>query len=129
LTHSRIILGKVAQACSQLLLAINITHPAPTGGFYLMPNFNFYKEKLNGKAIFTSHQLCEAILKETGVALLPLSAFGFPNNYLGARLSYVDFDGAKALHMIKENPAATAKELAPKVLTGIRLIEDWVNQM
>jgi len=29
LTHSRIILGKVAQACSQLLLAINISHPAP----------------------------------------------------------------------------------------------------
>jgi len=87
LKNSRRILQIVAQASSKLLNAKNIHHPTPEGGFYLMPNFNKYKEKLNAKNIFTSHQLCEAILEDTGVALLPLSAFGFPEDFLGARLS------------------------------------------
>ena len=50
-----------------------------------------------------------------------------PDDFLGARLSYVDFDGAKALQMIKENPNTTAEELAPKVMEGVRLIGDWVT--
>ncbi len=127
LAHSRIILGRIAQACSKLLLAKNITHPAPTGGFYLMPNFNYYKDKLQARNIRSSTQLSESLLEETGVALLPLSAFGMADDFLGARLSYVDFDGAKALQMIKENPAATAEALAPKVIEGVRLIGEWIN--
>jgi len=128
LKHSRIILGKVAQACSKLLLAKNITHPHPTGGFYLMPNFNFYREKLQARNIRSSIHLSESLLEETGVALLPLSAFGMPDDFLGARLSYVDFDGAKALQLIKEKPNAMADELAPKVMEGVRLIGEWVAQ-
>ena len=42
----------------------------PQGGFYLMPEFINKKYK-------TSSDMCVAILKETGVALLPGSAFGF----------------------------------------------------
>ena len=42
----------------------------PQGGFYLMPEF------LNSK-FKTSSEMCENILKETGVALLPGSDFGF----------------------------------------------------
>lgn len=126
LTHSRLILQKIAQASSKILLEKNIHHPKPEGGFYLMPDFNFYKTQLKAKNIETSHQLCEALLEDTGVALLPLSAFGMPEDFLGARLSYVDFDGKKALQLIKENPNATAEDLAPKVMKGINLIGDWV---
>jgi aspartate aminotransferase len=36
-------------------------------------------------------------LEDTGVALLPGSVFGRPENELTARLAYVDFDGARAL--------------------------------
>lgn len=126
LNHSRMILGKIAQACSKLLLAKNITHPSPQGGFYLMPDFNNYKTALNQKNIYTSHQLCEALLEETGVALLPLSAFGYPDDFLGARLSYVDFDGEKALNMIKEKLNASAEELAPKVIEGMHKLINWL---
>ena len=51
-----------------------------------------------------------------------------PDDFLGARLSYVDFDGGRALQIIKENPNATAEELAPKVMEGIRLIGAWVEE-
>jgi len=93
-----------------------------------MPNFNYYKARLNSKNIFTSHQLCERLLEKTGVALLPLSAFGMPEEFLGARLSYVDFDGQKALQMIKENPNARAESLAPQVIEGIQLIGEWITK-
>ncbi len=128
LTHSKLILKKIAQAASAILLQKNISHPNPEGGFYLMPNFNYYKARLNSKNIFTSHQLCERLLEKTGVALLPLSAFGMPEEFLGARLSYVDFDGQKALQMIKENPNARAESLAPQVIEGIQLIGEWITK-
>ena len=45
----------------------------PQGGFYLMPEFTNKRYK-------TSSDLCFDVLKETGVALLPGSAFGFKPN-------------------------------------------------
>jgi len=41
--------------------------------------------------------LCESLLEDTGVAVLPGSVFGRPEEELTARLSYVDFDGARAI--------------------------------
>lgn len=125
LTHSRLILRKVAEACSDILLSYHIQHPRPEGGFYLMPDFSFYKETLHSRGIFSSAQLCERLLEETGVALLPLSDFGMPEDFLGARLSYVDFDGAKAIDMIEHNPAVHARELAPKVMEGMEVLVKW----
>ena len=37
--------------------------------------------------------MCENILKETGVALLPGSDFGFSEKKMLARLSFTDFEG------------------------------------
>ncbi len=127
LNRSRQVLKVIAQRTHELLKGYNIICPKPKGGFYLMPDFNEHKEALNKKGITTSHQLCEALLEETGVALLPLSAFGMPDDFLGARLSYVDFDGAKALKLIKKNPNADAETLAPKVIEGIQLIGKWIK--
>ena len=49
----------------------------------------------------TSSELCEAILKETGVAMLPGSDFGFKPNKMLTRLSYTDFDGQNFLKMLQ----------------------------
>ncbi len=127
LKGSRKVLQIVAQRTHDLLKKYKITCPKPKGGFYLMPDFNQHKESLHKKGITTSHELCEALLADTGVALLPLSAFGMPDNFLGARLSYVDFDGKKALKIIKKNPQASAEKLAPKVIEGIQLIGKWID--
>lgn len=128
LKYSRRVLQIVAQESIKILSDYNIPSPTPEGGFYLMPNFNDFKEKLNAKNIFTSHQLCEAILEDTGVALLPLSAFGFEPDFLGARLSYVDFDGEKALRLIQKDPNIYASILAPKVIEGIKLLGQWISK-
>ena len=41
----------------------------------------------------SSSEMCDNILKETGVALLPGSDFGFDKKRMLARLSFTDFDG------------------------------------
>jgi len=127
LKGSRKVLGTIAKAVHQLLSDYKVPNPTPKGGFYLMPDFSLHKEALAKKGITTSVQLCDQLLEDTGVALLPLEAFGYPPERLGARLSYVDFDGARALKMIKKNPKASAEKLAPKVMDGIRRIGDWLK--
>ena len=52
----------------------------PEGGFYLMPEFLDKKFK-------TSSEMCDNILKDTGVALLPGSDFGFDKKKMLARLA------------------------------------------
>ena len=42
-------------------------------------------------------QLCESLLEDTGVAILPGSVFGRPLDELTGRLAYVEFDGARTL--------------------------------
>lgn len=85
------ILKQIGKFCADRLTASGVRVHAPQGGFYLFPDFSPHKESLNKRGITTSGQLCELLLKETGVALLPASAFGFEEDYLAARLAYVDF--------------------------------------
>lgn len=69
----------------------------PVGGFYLFPDLSPLKEQLTARGVITSELLCERLLDETGVAILPGSCFGRPPEELNVRLAYVDFDGANAL--------------------------------
>lgn len=135
LNLSRRALKIVGQAVSKLLYENGISHPSPQGGFYVFPNFEQYRVALADRNILTSEELCETLLNETGVALLPASDFGFPEEFLGARLSYVDFDGAKALERAKElssektlSQLSMAKVLAPKVIEGVQKLIEWVKK-
>ena len=127
LQNSQLILKIIANAISKIFTKNNIVHPKPKAGFYLMPDFSFYREKLHARNIFTSTQLCDRLLEDTGVALLPLTDFGMDESFLGARLSYVDFDGQLALNKINLNHNTNATELAPKVLHAVLLLVNWVN--
>ena len=94
------------------------------GGFYLMPEFINKKYK-------TSSDMCVAILKETGVALLPGSAFGFKPNKMLARLSFTDFDGSIFLNSIT-NGKITDKDIqkfAPKVVEGTQILSKWAQKL
>ncbi|MEM1121968.1 MAG: aminotransferase class I/II-fold pyridoxal phosphate-dependent enzyme [Bacteroidota bacterium] len=127
LTNSRTILKRIGQTFAAALNRHSISTSKPIGGFYLMPDFKYYQSQLTKRHILTSQQLCERLLEETGVALLPLSDFGMNPTFLGARLSYVDFDGQRALEMIEKNSAITAEQLAPKVMAGIKKIVRWLK--
>jgi len=91
------------------------------GGFYLMPEF--LNKKFN-----TSSEMCDDILKKTGVALLPGSDFGFDKNKMLARLSFTDFDGQNFMNQtqnIKKIDNDLILKLAPKIAEGVEKLKKW----
>ncbi len=98
LLHARRILALLGQKSAAILRQGNIMLNDPVGGFYHFLDFTQVKEKLNSRNIRNSRQLCDSLLEERGVAILPGEDFNRPADELSARLSYVDFDGAKALN-------------------------------
>jgi aspartate aminotransferase len=110
-----------------------LVHPVQ-GGFYLFPSFAPLAERLARRGITSSKLLCEKLLAETGVAMLPGEVFGRPAEELTARIAYVDFDGAKAL---SASETIALDQLLPdnftelwcfNVIAAIRIIADWVTQ-
>lgn len=111
LRQSRRILKALAKYMTESFEAANIKVPQADGGFYLFPDFSHYREKMKLRGIFTSNEMCNAILKDTGVAMLPGSEFGLAPGELVSRMAYVDFNGAEALN-------AAAVEWGEKKLNG-----------
>ena len=74
--------------------------------------------------------MCDNILKETGVALLPGSDFGFPETKMLVRLSYTDFDGENFMNNTVHNEEIDfekIKQYAPKIIEGTNRLKDWSN--
>ena len=97
----------------------------PQGAFYLMPEFKNNKFK-------SSSKLCEAILNETGVAMLPGSDFGFTPKKMLTRLSYTDFDGAEFFRNVRNCKMIDdemIKKYAPNVVEGISKLSNWVKNL
>ena len=97
----------------------------PQGAFYLMPEFVNKKYK-------NSSKLCEAILKETGVAMLPGSDFGFKSKKMLTRLSYTDFDGVEFFKNVtncKMIDDEMIKKYAPNVVEGVNKLSNWAKNL
>jgi aspartate aminotransferase len=97
LFHARRILRELGKTMARQLRTTGLFVPEPQGAFYLFPDFGPLRGRLAERGITTSDELCERLLEDTGVAVLPGSSFGRPAEELTARLAYVDFDGARAL--------------------------------
>ena len=133
LTQSRRILKTIAeQTCAKLTAKGALVAP-PQGAFYIFPDFSPLREKLAARGINTSTEMCERILAETGVAILPGSAFGRPEHEMTTRLALVDFDGAKALANAERYPLSEPlpqeflDSCCFKIMEGIDRLCEWVN--
>lgn len=115
------LLGAVARHCSDALTSAGAAVHAASGGFYLFPVFESFRERLAARGIRSSEQLATALMAETGVALLPGSAFGMPEDSLTARLAFVDFDGAQVLDTGGREPSFD------KVREGMDVLSDWLD--
>ena len=97
----------------------------PQGAFYLMPEFKNNKFE-------NSSKLCETILNETGVAMLPGSDFGFQPKRMLTRLSYTDFDGSEFFRNVtncKMIDDEMIKKYAPNVVEGVSKLSNWVKNL
>ena len=77
-----------------------------------------------------SQEMCEDLLNNTGVVLLPGSDFGIPKEKMIARLSFTDFNGENFMKNISNNENISLNviaKLAPKVVEGTKRLKDWVE--
>jgi len=133
LSHSRRVLKALGRYASTTLQSAGIRVDRPQGGFYLFPDFTPVRANLKARGIQTSAQLCDHLLEDTGVAILPGSEFGRPANEFTARIAYVDFDGARALAASRDTPHE--QELDDEFLQiyctstfdAIRRVAGWVQ--
>ena len=97
LARSRRTLKALGRWIARTLRAAGVACHDPEGAFYHFPDFEAHRSTLKARGVSSAGELCEALLRDTGVAILPGEAFGRPRGELSARLAYVDFDGARAL--------------------------------
>lgn len=120
----------ISRHIQKLLMEKNIICPVAEGAFYLFPDFNQYKQQLLSRSIGDSATLCERILDEAGVALLPAQDFGFSSNYYACRLATVDYDGAQLMQAKKQGASDTELlALAPNITGGCVALGEWVAEL
>lgn len=133
LTHSRRVLRALGMRLAGRLREAGINADSPQGGFYLFPCFKVHRETLERRGITSSAALCEKLLEDTGVAILPGSHFGRPAEELTARLAYVDFDGAQVLAASRQSPLdqqlddSFVEVYCGSVLQAIDKICNWIQ--
>lgn len=133
LTHVRHALAAVGRYVYKELTAIGLVMPEPAGGFYLMPDFEKFRDYFERKDILTDRVLCQTLLEEAGVALLPGSDFGSRPGTFRTRLSYVDFDGEKVLQACAALAPGQLPDRAfvetqcPKIVAGIKALKAWLK--
>ena len=71
-------------------------------------------------------------MEEIGIALLPGVAFGQVDTNLTARLSFVDFDGGKALAAIEKGETCDLdfiKKYCPKIEKSMVVLSEWIQSL
>ena len=74
------------------LSKLNLSMPKPSGGYYVYPSFNAYRNQLEKIGITTSEQLQDYLLEKYQIATLAGSAFGDTPENLCLRLSSTFMD-------------------------------------
>ena len=111
-------------------VSMGLSCPEPEGAFYLFPDFENFRGKLENRGIHRGAKFTQMLLFEAGVAVLPASDFYFPDDHLGVRVACVDFDG---LAVREAWPGESAMEesltrlLFPRLAQGCDWLEEYLN--
>ncbi|MCK4367996.1 MAG: aminotransferase class I/II-fold pyridoxal phosphate-dependent enzyme [Thermoplasmata archaeon] len=134
LWHVRRTLSALGTRCAEMLSETGIRVHPPTGAFYLFVDFSPLAKNLAKRGIGDGPTLCEKLLKDTGVVILPGASFERPRKELTARLAYVNFDGAKALSasetvpLDRELPPDFLETWCSDTLEGVTRIAQWASR-
>jgi len=133
LCHVRRILSYIGKRGAEIFASAGIRVHRPEGAFYLFIDFSQYSDKLITKGVVDSNTLCEKLLHDTGVAILPGASFQRPEEEFTARLAYVNFDGSKALAQSETIPldGNLSEDFGDyccvSVFDAIHKIVDWIK--
>ena len=84
---SRMLHAVLARAVADALVRHGAALRAPAAAFYLYPSFEAHRERLAAMGADTGPRLAAELLDRHGVATLPASAFGEPEEVLSLRLA------------------------------------------
>ena len=131
LDSTRQVLKAIANYMYQHLTSSGLTMEKPRGGFYLLAGFENYRDALSNRGIVTSEQLCQVVLRDTGVAFLPGTDFGMPTDQLCVRMAFVDFDGRQALASLQSKEAGLAfvEDNCPKLVQACQKLDRWLKEL
>lgn len=133
LHKSRRILQALSQYMTARLRQSQVQVNDAEGGFYIFPDFSVAKEKAARLGIYESAEFCQRILQDTGVAMLPGSAFGMGPFELISRIAFVDFDGGAALAGLAELSEGVAvsdgflEHYCPRVTEATNRLCRWLD--
>ncbi len=130
LRRSRRVLESLSRWVVARLRAAGLELVEPKGAFYVFPDFGLHADSLAARGIETSQVLCERLLSDAGVAILPGSDFGCSEGELTARLSLVDFDGSAALDAAlgrEELDEPALRACCGRVLSAVEALCGWLG--
>jgi aspartate aminotransferase len=133
LKQARRILYSLGQYCTNSLHESGACVNEPQGGFYLFPDFSSYSDKLHSLGIHTNVEMCERLLEDTGVAMLPGLVFGRPEQEFTARIAFVDFDGGHCLAAAAQVPYSEPlseeflRARCPNLINAMDVIRQWLS--
>lgn len=135
LNQSRRILRSLGKHVYHELKTLDVQVTKPSGAFYLFPDFSRYRAPLAGIGLNNSSRMCERLLLDTGVAVLPGINFGRPPEELTLRIAYVDFDGSRALAAALHDYANRDLNenyldiYCPMVIQAVDRLRDWFSSL
>jgi len=135
LQHSRRILAGLGKRVHSTLNHAGIRVHPPEGGFYLLLDFEPFRDKLQKHGIDNGGVLCERLLTEASVAVLPGEVFERPSKELTARLAYINFAGGAALAASETVPLHEKlsdeyyEKYCPNTLKGCSRIVEWLHDI
>jgi aspartate aminotransferase len=128
LNASRKVLKALGNWSAKQLRASGARVDDPQGAFYLFPELEDIRPKLEARGINTAEALCSQLLESTGVAVLPGTDFGRPHGELSIRLAYVDFNGTAAIENAQGDlDDAWLRTHCPRVVDGIERMVAWLG--
>ncbi|GFO17402.1 aspartate aminotransferase-like [Plakobranchus ocellatus] len=134
--HTNRVMRTVSEFCVRELRSVGVKVAAPQGGFYMFPNFDVIRPALESRGITTGQAMCDFILEDISVALLPGGpAHNRPAHELTARLCFVNFDGALSLAESRSRGLSKSldddfvKDFCAPLYGGIMVLKKWVAKL
>jgi len=127
-----VILNYVATYIYNKLTENKVICTKPQGAFYMLVDFEMYRDKLKEMKLFNATDFSNYLLRKHHIALLPGNDFYFPENTLTMRLATVDFDGDLVYNRYKELKKIDSifiKKYMPTIFEGIGALLEFLKAL
>ena len=130
----RVILAAVARYCQTQLAGVGVCGQVGMAGYYFMPDFSCVRDSMARAGITTGQAMCDHMLAQARVALMPSSSFLLSETDLTVRFCYVIFDGRRCLQEYQAlgEPACLGdhfvEQFCPELVRGVSSLCHWVKQ-